>query len=132
MSGISHWGISPEVVKAHFGNKVRYSGEDSVLCGNYLRLRVLPSDCGSVIMSGISEATLDDLKNAIEYCRLSGYSLLIGTVVYDKDEKMVGILGFTVKTLGPSHRNPHKTHRLVHFHIPESKFEVFGYKKTEK
>ncbi len=131
MSNIAYWGISKEVCQKYFGTSVKYSSQEVVKCG-YVSLRNLVSDCGAVTISNISCAEGDDIKNALEFCRLSGYSLIVGTVTDEETAEALEKLGFEVKRLGCSHRNPSKPHYLVHYHIPEDKFKVFGYNKTEE
>lgn len=130
MNSISYWGISADVVKKFFKDQVRYNHDTSVVSCGYLTLRNLHSDCGAVTMANISNADTDDLKNAIEYCRLSGYSLLVGTVTETGLACRLENLGFVCKHLGPSHRNPKRPHYLVSYHIPEDKFQVKGYTCT--
>ena len=130
MNPITSWGISTEAVKHFFGKRVAYSKDgDTVKCG-YLSLRNLQSDCGAVVMSNIGIAADDSLKDAIEYCRLSGYSLLVGTVTDAENIPRLEALGFVCKLLGLSHRHPEYSHYLVHYHIPEDKFQVKGYQQT--
>lgn len=124
------WGISTEAVKHFFGKRVAYSNDGSTVQCGYLSLSNLQSDCGAVVMSNIGDAADDSLKDAIEYCRLSGYSLLVGTVTDAENIPRLEALGFVCKLLGPSHRNPEYLHYLVHYHIPEDKFQVKGYQRT--
>lgn len=126
---IAHWGVSEVVLEKYFKNRAKYDNTRLVL--GYMALTNLPSDCGAVIMSSISVATPQNLEDAIQFCKLSGYSLMLGTVTSEEKVPLLTKLGFEVSHLGPSHRNPNKPHYLVKMHIPESTFKVFGYQKTE-
>ena len=141
MSDIYTWSISKELFKETF------KGRPVTLMGNYINfgevsVRYFQSDCGTVQLANARGATPEVLDDVRLFCRKSGYSVIIGTLtgVETKHPYLTSIskivamyekAGYTVTSLGNSHRNPQKKHYLVHLRIPESEFKVFCYDKEE-
>jgi hypothetical protein len=136
MSGnIHYWGVKEEVFKALFDkSSITYKKNDgytgnSVYIG-MIRLENYAGDCGVVTMHNISSAGKHDFEGAIKYCSLSGYSVLIGTLVgYNvaQQKKVMEDLDFVAVSSGKSNRNNSKYHHMMVLRIPDSQMEKKGY-----
>lgn len=131
LEGIHYWGISEKVAKAHIQTPLQYYEDrlsfDGVVLRNFI------SDCGAVCMSNISALTTSILKDILIYCKLSGYSVILSTVVGRATGTQRAILekgGFVCADAGYSHRCLSKTHHVYVLRIPEEEFIVKGYEKA--
>lgn len=132
LAGIHYWGISEKVAKAHIQTPLQYY-EDRVSFDGVV-LRNFISDCGAVCMSNLSDLTTDILKDVITYCKLSGYSVILSTVVGRSTATQQAILkkgGFKCVDVGHSHRCLEKTHHVFMLRIPEDQFTMKGYERAQ-
>lgn len=130
---IHSWGIKESVAKTHIAASIIYGSDyveiDGLFLGNF------SSDCGAVCLSQLRNVTEEALANVLTYCKLSGYSVIISTVV-GKDvvdqRKILEKAGFVCVNSGESHRTPSKEHHVYVLRIPEEQFTYKGYMRAQK
>lgn len=106
------WGLKESQIKKHFPT-VRIL-KNSLVSGS-VRVQNFPGDCGSLIITGANWATKQDLKDAVKFASMSGFSKIFATVVadmdYDSAQRTVKAFKsqrFICVNHGKSNRNPHK------------------------
>jgi len=137
---IHYWGLSGEKATA-FKKKYPFlhiefpSGIDNcVKIGtgpyNVVIIRNFTSDCGAVQLAHASSATKEILDAIKDYCSLSGYSVVIATLVSREIEGYVNLYescGYKVVDSGHSNRTSSKKHAVLVMRIAKEDMIKKGY-----